>query len=131
MIDSSKSRESLLPHDTARICSINRRQSSIIQLMRKILGLTLLLAALNCFAQNQKEGPCKQIEDACVKAGFVKGEAKEGYGLWVDCIDPIMKGTPQPSKAKKPLPAVGAAMINACKAKNPNFGEGHGTAPKK
>ena len=60
--------------------------------MRKILGLTLLLAALNCFAQTQKEGPCKQIEDACAKAGFVKGEAKEGYGLWVDCIDPIMRG---------------------------------------
>jgi hypothetical protein len=99
--------------------------------MRKILGLTLLLAALNCFGQTQKEGPCKQIEDACVKAGFVKGEAKEGYGLWVDCIDPIMKGTAQPSKAKKPLPAVEADLISACKTKNPNFGQGHGSAPKK
>ena len=107
--------------------------SSFIQekYMKTFLVLVLLVAAANCFAQTQKEGPCKQIEDACVKAGFVKGEAKEGYGLWVDCIDPIMKGTPQPSKAKKPLPAVGADLINACKAKNPNFGEGHGTAPKK
>jgi len=99
--------------------------------MRKLLGLALLLIAANCFAQTQKEGPCKQIEDACTKAGFVKGEAKEGYGLWVDCIDPIMRGTAQPSKAKKPLPAVNADLINACKAKNPNFGEGHAAAPKK
>jgi hypothetical protein len=99
--------------------------------MRKLLGLALLFVAANGFAQNQKEGPCKQIEDACGKAGFVKGEAKEGYGLWVDCIDPIMKGIAQPSKAKKPLPAVGADLISACKTKNPNFGEGHATATKK
>jgi hypothetical protein len=99
--------------------------------MKTFLASVLLVAATNCFAQTQKEGPCKQIEEACEKAGFVKGEAKEGYGLWVDCIDPIMKGTAQPSKAKKPLPAVAADLISACKTKNPNFGQGHAAAAKK
>ena len=92
-----------------------------------------MVIAANSFAEDkhEKEGPCKEIKEACEKAGFVKGEAKEGYGLWVDCIDPIMKGTPQPSKAKKPLPAVGSDLINACKAKHPNFGQGHSKETKK
>lgn len=101
--------------------------------MKTIFALCFAVAASNSFAveKNDKEGPCKEIREACVKAGFVKGEAKEGYGLWVDCIDPIMKGTPQPGKAKKPLPAVGADLINACKAKHPDFGQGHRKETKK
>ena len=101
--------------------------------MEKILALALLIVAANSFAADtpEKEGPCKEIKEACEKAGFVKGEAKEGYGLWVDCIDPIMKGASQPSKAKKPLPAVGADLVNACKAKHPNIGQGHGKETKK
>jgi len=97
--------------------------------MRKILALALVVLAAHGLAQTapEKEGPCKEIKEACQRAGFVQGEAKEGYGLWVDCIDPLMRGTAQPAKAKKPLPAVGADLINACKAKHPNFGEGHGT----
>ena len=95
--------------------------------MKRVLILCLAIVAANGFAQTppEKEGPCKEIKEACQKAGFVYGEAKEGYGLWVDCIDPIMRGTAQPSKAKKPLPAVSADVINACKVKHPNFGEGH------
>ena len=95
--------------------------------MKRVLVLCLAMFAANGFAQTppDKEGPCKEIKDACQKAGFVYGEAKEGYGLWVDCIDPIMRGTAQPSKAKKPLPAVSADLIKACKAKHPEFGEGH------
>ena len=96
--------------------------------MRMLLGLCLVAIASNSFAQDKQapDGPCKEIESACLKAGFVKWEAKEGYGLWVDCIDPIMKGTLQPGKAKKPLPAVTVDLVNACKAKHPNFGQGHG-----
>ena len=95
--------------------------------MKKILAFSFLIVAATSFAEDthEKEGPCKEIKEACEKAGFVKGEAKEGYGLWVDCIDPIMKGTSQPAKAKKPLPAVGGDLISACKAKHPNFGQGH------
>lgn len=95
--------------------------------MEKIWALSLIVLAANSFAQStqEKNGPCKQIEQACEKAGFVKGEAKEGYGLWADCIDPIMKGVSQPPAAKKPLPAVGGDLVSACKAKHPNFGQGH------
>jgi hypothetical protein len=94
--------------------------------MKMLLALALVAFASNCFAEEKAEGPCKEIKEACEKAGFVKGEAKEGYGLWVDCIDPIMKGTAQPAKAKKPLPAIKADLVNACKAKHPDFGQGHG-----
>lgn len=101
--------------------------------MKIMLAVSLMAIAVNGFAANapEKEGPCKEIKEACEKAGFVKGDAKQGFGLWVDCIDPIMKGTPQPANAKKPLPAVGADVVNACKAKHPNFSEGHGQEPKK
>ena len=77
-------------------------------------------------AQERKEpGPCKQILKACEDAGFVKGEAKKGYGLWVDCVDPIMQGKTTVPGATKALPSVDANLVSACKAKNPKFGSGH------
>lgn len=101
--------------------------------MKIILAVSLMACALNGFAADapDKEGPCKEIKEACEKAGFVKGDAKQGFGLWVDCIDPIMRDSKQPASAKKPLPPVDAAVVNACKAKHPNFGEGRGKEPKK
>jgi hypothetical protein len=101
--------------------------------MKIIFAMALMAVATSGFAAEapEKEGPCKEIKEACEKAGFVKGDAKQGFGLWFDCIDPVMRGTPQPAGAKKPLPAVGADLVNACKAKHPEFGEGHGKAPKK
>jgi len=69
-------------------------------------------------------GPCTQIVDACLGAGFVKGDAKEGYGLWRDCIEPIMRGSGQPPNAIKPLPQVSAGLIAACRQRRPTFGEG-------
>ena len=91
----------------------------------EVLAAALIALASTAFAAEEKaEGPCKEIKEACEKAGFVKGEAKEGYGLWVDCIDPIMKGTAQPANAKKPLPSVSPDLVGACKAKHPNFGQG-------
>jgi hypothetical protein len=75
-------------------------------------------------------GPCEEIESACKSAGFVQGDAKQGNGLWVDCVDPIMQGAKQPAKATKPLPSVSADVVSACKQKNPKFGEGHKQAAK-
>jgi len=51
--------------------------------MKPIVAIAFLVFAANCFAQDKRdsEGPCKEIKEACEKAGFVKGEAKEGYGL--------------------------------------------------
>jgi hypothetical protein len=92
-----------------------------------ILTVVAAFATANGLAAQQTapepEGPCKQIKEACQKAGFVQGEAKQGYGLWLDCVDPIVRGTAQPASAKKPLPAVGADVINACKAKQHNLKE--------
>jgi hypothetical protein len=69
------------------------------------------------------EGPCKQIVIACENAGFVQGAAKEGNGLWKDCVGPIMQGTPQPHNATRSLPQVNSQIVAECKAKHPNFGQ--------
>jgi arylsulfatase A-like enzyme len=69
------------------------------------------------------QGPCAQIAEACRQGGFVRGDAKEGIGLQVDCIRPIMQGTAQPSRAGKPLPQIDPALVAACKARNPDFGQ--------
>jgi hypothetical protein len=50
--------------------------------------------------------------------------------LWLRSIDPIMRGTEQPSNADKPLPPVSSELVEACKRKNPNFGEGNKGAAK-
>ena len=74
--------------------------------------------------ESKKRGPCKQILKACEDAGFVKGEAKKGYGLWLDCVDPIMQGKTTVAGVTKALPSVDASLVAACKAKNPKFGSG-------
>jgi hypothetical protein len=86
-----------------------------------VVGLALPMAA---HAANPAPGPCEQIVTACKSAGFVEGDYKKGYGLHVDCIKPILSGTPQPPKADKPLPVISPQVVAACKQKNPNFGEG-------
>jgi hypothetical protein len=86
-----------------------------------IVELALPMAAS---AANEAPGPCEQIVSACKNAGFVEGDYKKGYGLHVDCINPIMRGAPQPPKADKPLPAVSPQLVAACKQRHPNFGEG-------
>lgn len=92
----------------------------------KLFNAVFSFVIVLCFVSGlalAAEGPCKQIKDACEKAGFVKGKAKEGTGLWVDCINPIMQGKPQPAKAKITLPTIDASVVSACKAKHPKFGE--------
>ena len=90
----------------------------------KFLILAALLAPAVSFAQGGAGHPCEQVVKACESAGFVKGQAKAGTGLWKDCIDPIMQGGAQPAKATKALPTVDPSVVAACKAKKPNFGEG-------
>jgi len=71
----------------------------------------------------QKAGPCQQIVAACKSAGFAENEYEKGYGLQMDCIDPLMNGTKQPSNASKPLPSVSSQVIAACKQQEPHFGQ--------
>ena len=69
------------------------------------------------------ENPCEEVRAACEKAGFVKGEVKNGTGLWADCIIPLMQGKPQPANAKIKLPAVDPALVSECKAKHGGIGD--------
>src|SRR5262249_24542002 len=66
---------------------------------------------------------CAEIRAACKQAGFIRGRAKTGEGIFVDCIAPIMRGTAQPRRASKPLPQINSQLVADCKAQNPNFGQ--------
>jgi len=90
------------------------RIAAICQIMMAVGGATA--------AHAQAEGPCRQIAAACREAGFVQGGARNGEGIGVDCITPIMLGTAQPRRATKPLPQVDPQMVVECKARNPDFG---------
>jgi hypothetical protein len=87
-------------------------------------GLGAACAAQSAVAQGQ--GPCAQIRAACEQAGFAQGAAREGNGILADCVRPIMQGTPQPRRANLPLPQVDPQLVDACKERNPGFGEARG-----
>jgi hypothetical protein len=80
-------------------------------------------------AAAQAWGPCAQIRAACEQAGFVQGAFRDGYGLQIDCIRPIMQETPQPRWASKPLPPIDPELVAACRGRNPNFGGPRASAP--
>jgi hypothetical protein len=84
----------------------------------------MLALAGDTAAHAQAQGPCQQIGAACREAGFVQGGARTGEGIVVDCIRPIMLGTAQPRRATKPLPQVDPQVVAACRARNPDFGQG-------
>jgi hypothetical protein len=98
---------------------------NLIQLNR----LAALIALMSVYASDVAlaQKPCAQIRAACEQAGFVRGGASAGNGLQVDCLRPLIAGTSQRPKANKPLPKVDAQLITACKARNPNFGQGRRT----
>jgi lipoprotein-anchoring transpeptidase ErfK/SrfK len=94
--------------------------------MRTVGTLSLLvfgLAATVATAAAQNQGPCRQIRLACENAGFTQGAAREGIGLQVHCIMPIMQARAQPPIARVPLPAVSPQLVADCKASNPSFGQ--------
>lgn len=69
---------------------------------------------------------CKAIVEACKAAGFKSDDWKNGDGLWVHCINPILG---KPANAKAPalksgmtVPTVAASDVQACLSENPNFG---------
>jgi hypothetical protein len=83
------------------------------------------LAAPATAAVGQGRGSCAQIRAACQSAGFVQGAANLGVGLQVDCIIPIVLGTAQRPRARKPLPQVDPQLVAECTAGDPNFGRPH------
>jgi hypothetical protein len=80
-------------------------------------------ASLVASSANAGQHPCEVVESTCAGAGFIKGQAKAGNGLWEDCINPIMQGQTIPN-AVKPIPSVDPGVVAACHAKRPKFGEG-------
>jgi lipoprotein-anchoring transpeptidase ErfK/SrfK len=90
------------------------------------LGLLIFgLAATLPAAAASDQGACRQINMACQGAGFIQGAARQGIGLQVHCIMPIMQARAQPSSARKPLPKVNPQLVADCKASRPNFGQPH------
>ena len=55
-----------------------------------------------------KDRPCMKIQQACNAAGFEKGKAKEGKGLVVHCMKPLLEGKSVPGVT------VDAATIQTC-----------------
>ncbi len=87
------------------------------------IGLALLIGLpANFAARADERTPCLKIKQVCEEAGFKQNAVKEGIGLQVDCIRPLIEGTPQRKSAAKPLPRIDASVVAACKAKNPTFG---------
>jgi hypothetical protein len=91
------------------------RIAVICQIMMALAGATA--------AHAQAEGPCRQIAAACREAGFIQGGARNGEGIQVDCIRPIMLGIAPPRNAIKPLPQIDPQIVAGCKARNPDFGQ--------
>jgi hypothetical protein len=88
------------------------------------LGLLIFgMAVPTAAAAAQDQGPCAQIRMACQGAGFIQGAARQGIGLQVHCIIPIMQSRAQPWTARKPLPKVNPQLVADCKASRPNFGQ--------
>ena len=89
--------------------------------------LLQIVMAGACLAQaGSVPPPCREIVAACKQAGFLPGGSARGEGQYVDCIRPIVQGTPQPPSATRPLPQVDPQIVAACKAQNANFGQGRG-----
>src|SRR6266700_7872719 len=76
------------------------------------------------------QGACNQIKTACQNAGFEPGGARVGNGLQVDCVGPIMHGSAQPRRARKPLPQVDPQLVAACQASSPRMGPGKAPPPE-
>ena len=69
-----------------------------------------------------EQGPCEQIRAACQGAGFVQGAARDGIGLQIHCMMPIMQASAQPPTARRPLPKVAPQLVADCKASHARFG---------
>jgi hypothetical protein len=61
-------------------------------------------------------GPCAIIRAACLSAGFVRGGARAGNGVQMDCIRPIIEGRPPPPRTVLPLPRIDPQIVAGCRA---------------
>jgi ribosome maturation protein Sdo1 len=80
--------------------------------MRKFIFVSLILAAGTVAHAEGEKHPCASLKKACEAAGFQVGKAKEGKGLFKDCMQKLAKG--------ESVPGVNVSVdeIAACKAKH-------------
>jgi hypothetical protein len=76
----------------------------------------------------RKKG-CAKIKQACIDSGFKQGKWLKGYGLWRDCIHPVMQGVEESEiyglkEGLKHPESISADDIAQCKNSKPNFGSG-------
>jgi hypothetical protein len=109
---------SLAGHRTHR--RLTMPHHAIALLGRLFVGVGMALNIQSAHAQYV--APCQQIRDACEQAGFVPGGVRDGVGLFVDCIRPLMQGAPPRPRAAMPPPRIDPQLIAACQARNPAFG---------
>jgi hypothetical protein len=74
------------------------------------------IAARHASGAAPRQRACAAIRALCEQAGFVRGGARTGDGLFVDCIAPIIQQTPQPPRASRPLPKIDPQLVADCKA---------------
>jgi lipoprotein-anchoring transpeptidase ErfK/SrfK len=93
--------------------------------MQSFLGTVVLFAVAMATpmvaAVAQEQGACGQIRAACMAAGFVQGAGRDGIGLQVHCMMPIMLARPQPASARKPLPQVSPQLVADCRTTSARF----------
>jgi len=88
---------------------------------RKGVATLALAAALGAFlgsSASLAQNPCEAIAEACRDAGFVRGDSREGNGIIVDCVNPIVQGRMPRRAAGHPLPDVDPQVVAACRARN-------------
>jgi CHAT domain-containing protein len=90
-----------------------------------IAGLVMasLVALPSRPTRAQGMGPCAQVRAVCEQAGFVEDAYREGNGLYIHCVVPIVRGIRQPPTARKPLPPVDSHLVAACRAMHPRDAE--------
>lgn len=82
-----------------------------------IASSTLAAPPSPTVSPSTEDHPCRKIMAACEAAGFTKGGAKDGKGLWVHCINPLAEGKAAKG-SKLAMPTVDAGLIADCKAKH-------------
>ena len=98
---------------------MRRMKTSVVTFGLLVIATAMPVAS----ATAQAPGACRQIRQACQDAGFIQGAFREGVGLQIHCIMPIMQARSQPPTARKPLPKVNSKLVADCKVSNPRFGK--------
>src|SRR5436305_8273411 len=80
---------------------IQRGEKTMQSALVRIVGLCQIAFAITIAAAPTTQaapagGPCRQIVAACDSAGFTRGSRRDGKGLMVDCVRPLLQGSAQP-----------------------------------